>query len=81
MKRRSILKGLSLLPFGSGLIAVVAPLTGAKALRQQTFSRNWVCVLINAGTYTAMTGSLMDELLAIQNASKDFVCSMSYRIS
>jgi uncharacterized pyridoxal phosphate-dependent enzyme len=79
MKRREILKGISLLPFGTGIVAAVAPLTTAKATGKakgrNLFSELGVRTFINAaGTYTAMTGSLMrDEVIeAIQSTSRDF---------
>jgi uncharacterized pyridoxal phosphate-dependent enzyme len=79
MKRRAILKGLSLLPFGTGIAATVVPFTGLKAgpiaKGRNIFRELGVRTFINAaGTYTAMTGSLMqDEVVeAIQQASKEF---------
>lgn len=79
MKRRAILKGLSLLPFGTGIAATVVPFTGLKAgpnaKGRDIFRELGVRTFINAaGTYTAMTGSLMqDEVVeAIRNASKEF---------
>lgn len=79
MKRRAILKGLSLLPFGTGIAATVVPFTSLKAgpiaKGRDIFRELGVRTFINAaGTYTAMTGSLMqDEVVeAIRNASKEF---------
>ncbi|ULQ50722.1 aminotransferase class V-fold PLP-dependent enzyme [Flavihumibacter fluvii] len=79
MKRRAILKGLSLMPFGTGLAATMAPLGAATAAPaskgRNIFKELGIRTFINAaGTYTAMTGSLMqDEVVAaIQNASKEF---------
>jgi L-seryl-tRNA(Ser) seleniumtransferase len=79
MKRRAILKGLSLLPLGTGIAATIAPFSSAKAAPaakgRDLFKELGVRTFINAaGTYTAMTGSLMqDEVVAaIQSTSREF---------
>lgn len=79
MKRRDLLKNLALLPVagvaGATLVtetALAAPVAGAK---RNLFKELGVRTFINAaGTYTAMTGSLMrDEVVeAIKNAAKEF---------
>jgi uncharacterized pyridoxal phosphate-dependent enzyme len=79
MKRRDLLKNLTLLPVagvaGATLVtetALAAPVAGAK---RNLFKELGVRTFINAaGTYTAMTGSLMrDEVVeAIKNAAQEF---------
>lgn len=79
MKRRDLLKNLSFLPFAGGLIGSVVPLRFLKAApsgaKRDLFKELGVRTFINAaGTYTAMTGSLMHDYVveAIQDASKEF---------
>jgi L-seryl-tRNA(Ser) seleniumtransferase len=79
MKRRAILKGLSLLPFGSGIAAALSPTQPLQAAgngkKRSLLNELGVRTFINAaGTYTFMTGSLMREevLEAIQNAAHEF---------
>ena len=78
MKRRDIIKGLSVLPFAGGILGTIAPFE-SKAIppgaKRDLFKELGVRTFINAaGTYTFMTGSLMQEEVveAIRNASKDF---------
>lgn len=80
MKRRDILKGLSIFPFTGSLLgsaflnsASAAPL--AKKARRDLFQELGIRTFINArGTITFMTGSLMHDyvLETINNTSKDF---------
>lgn len=79
MKRRDILKSLSILPFAGGIAASIIPTKSAKAAPSGTgrdlFKELGVRTFINAaGTYTFMTGSLMHDYVVdtIQAASKDF---------
>jgi len=79
MKRRDILKSLSILPFAGGIAAAIIPTKSAKAAPSGTgrdlFKELGVRTFINAaGTYTFMTGSLMHDYVVdtIQAASKDF---------
>lgn len=80
MKRRDIIKGLSLLPFAGGLAGTVLPSQKAAAspaakAGRDLFKDLGVRTFINAaGTYTFMTGSLMrDEVVeAIRATSNDF---------
>lgn len=78
MKRRAILKGLSLLPFGTYAAVQAAPtepVAGPGVKGRDIFKELGVRTFINAaGTYTAMTGSLMqdDVVAAFQNSSRDF---------
>jgi L-seryl-tRNA(Ser) seleniumtransferase len=82
MKRRDIVKGLGLLPFGG---AIAAPLLvpgsaeaappAPKPTKRDLYKELGVRTFINAaGTYTFMTGSLMlpEVLDAINSTSKDF---------
>jgi uncharacterized pyridoxal phosphate-dependent enzyme len=79
MKRRDLLKNLTLLPVagvaGGALISetvAAAPLAGTK---RNLFKELGVRTFINAaGTYTAMTGSLMraEVVEAIKNAAQEF---------
>src|SRR5436190_19865644 len=81
MKRRDILKKLSLLPFAGGLASLypfqsvkASPATDSPASRD-LFKELGVRTFINAaGTYTFMTGSLMHDYVvdAIRGASNDF---------
>lgn len=79
MKRRDIIKGITLLPLAGGFGATATPFQRTKespaAKGRNLFKELGVRTFINAaGTYTFMTGSLMhDEVVeAIQAASKEF---------
>jgi uncharacterized pyridoxal phosphate-dependent enzyme len=79
MKRREILKRLGLLPFAGGLAGSFLPSQSASAspapAKRNIFKELGIRTFINAaGTYTFMTGSLMqDEVVdAWQSASKEF---------
>lgn len=76
--RRQLLKRLSALPFVGGLIGSSAPLTAVASapMYRDYFAELGVRTFINAaGTYTAMTGSLLrDEAKAAYNyASENYV--------
>src|SRR5688572_17128963 len=78
MKRREVLRGLSVLPLAGGILGTVAPFE-AKASppgkKRNLFKELGVRTFINAaGTYTFMTGSLMHEEVvdAIRSSSQDF---------
>ncbi len=79
MKRRDLLKGISVLPFAGGIIGTVAPFQPVKAtppgVKRDLFKELGVRTFINAaGTLTFMTGSLMHDYVldTIMAASKDF---------
>jgi len=79
MRRRDLLKNLSLLPLGGSIAGSVLPSQSAKASRssrkRNLFKELGVRTFINAaGTYTFMTGSLMHDYVVdtIMGASKDF---------
>ncbi|HEY6974688.1 MAG TPA: selenocysteine synthase [Chitinophagaceae bacterium] len=79
MKRRELIKNLSLLPFVGGIAGSVLPFQSAKASnsfrKRNLFKELGVRTFINAaGTYTFMTGSLMHDYVVdtIMGASKDF---------
>jgi uncharacterized pyridoxal phosphate-dependent enzyme len=79
MKRRDLLKGLSVLPVAGGILGTVAPFQSVQAsppgVKRDLFKELGVRTFINAaGTLTFMTGSLMHDYVldAIQAASKDF---------
>lgn len=80
ISRRSILKRLSTVPLLGGLVGTAAPLQSVLA-SPNVAARNLakelgIRTFINAaGTYTAMTGSLMqdDVMETIQSASKEFM--------
>ena len=79
MKRRDILKGLTVLPFAGGIAGSVFPfetVKGAPApVTRDLFKELGVRTFINAaGTYTFMTGSLMHDYVidTIKTASKEF---------
>jgi uncharacterized pyridoxal phosphate-dependent enzyme len=79
MQRRDLIKYLSLTPLAAGA-AVLTPAAAlaAPAAKRDLFKELGVRTFINAaGTYTAMTGSLMHDYVkeAIMNASTDF-CMM-----
>ncbi len=80
MKRRDILKGLSIFPFtgslfGSAFLNSASAAPFAKKARRDLFQELGIRTFINArGTITFMTGSLMHDyvLETINNTSKDF---------
>jgi len=79
MKRREIIKRLSLAPLASGLL-VGTPIESLSAApfpaRRDLFKELGLRTFINAaGNYTSMTASLMhdDVMEAIQSSSKEFV--------
>ncbi|MEP7374300.1 MAG: aminotransferase class V-fold PLP-dependent enzyme [Chitinophagaceae bacterium] len=78
MKRRDILKGLSVLPFAGGALGTLVPFeskANPPGIKRDLFKELGVRTFINAaGTYTFMTGSLMREEVveAIRNTSKEF---------
>ena len=78
MKRRDILKSLSVLPFAGGILGTIVPFE-SKAIppgpKRNLFKELGIRTFINAaGTYTFMTGSLMQEEVveAIRSTSKEF---------
>src|SRR5690242_4961005 len=80
MKRRDILKKLSLIRFAGGVASLypfqskASPIPGAPANRD-LFKELGIRTFINAaGTYTFMTGSLMHDVVTdtIKTASKEF---------
>ncbi len=80
LNRRSLLKHLSAMPLVGGLFGSAAPLTSvlaAPALAPRNLVKELgIRTFVNAaGTYTAMTGSLMEEdvVNTILAASKDFM--------
>jgi len=79
MKRRDLLKGLSVLPLAGGVLGAAAPFETVKASpskkKRNFFKELGVRTFINAaGTYTFMTGSLMHEEVvdAIRSSSHEF---------
>jgi L-seryl-tRNA(Ser) seleniumtransferase len=78
MKRRDVLKNLTLLPFAGVLGNVLSPLAGKASpygKKRDLFKELGVRRFINAaGTLTFMTGSLMHDYVldAINGSSKDF---------
>jgi L-seryl-tRNA(Ser) seleniumtransferase len=81
MKRRDLIKGLSVLPLAGGILsgenaaASVLPASVAAAAKRDLFKELGVRTFINAkATLTLMTGSLMqDEVLeAIKNSSRRY---------
>lgn len=79
MKRRNVLKGLSLLPFAGGTLGSMIPSSAAVAAgtaKRDVFAELGLRTFINAaGTYTSMTASLMPEevMEAINSSAKEFV--------
>src|SRR6266498_4971610 len=79
MKRRNVIKGLSLLPFAGGAIGSVIPSSFAVAApgeKRDVIAELGLRTFINAaGTYTSMTASLMPEEVidAINSSAKEFV--------
>jgi len=80
MKRRQLLRNLSILPFAGGILGSLFPFQTANANfrsrgKRDLFKELGVRTFINAaGTYTFMTGSLMHDYVvdAIRNSSSDF---------
>jgi L-seryl-tRNA(Ser) seleniumtransferase len=79
MKRRNLLKGLSLLPFAGGTVGSIVPSSfaeAAPAAKRDVLAELGLRTFINAaGTYTAMTASLMPQEVmdAINSSAKEFV--------
>ncbi len=79
MKRRNVIKGLSLLPFAGGAFGSIIPSASAIAapgIKRDIFSELGLRTFINAaGTYTSMTASLMPKEVmdAINSSAKEFV--------
>lgn len=79
MKRREVIKNLSILPLAGGIAGAAIPFESANAtppgVKRDLFKELGVRTFINAaGTLTFMTGSLMHDYVldAIMAASKDF---------
>jgi L-seryl-tRNA(Ser) seleniumtransferase len=79
MKRRDLIRNLSFLPLAGGFLGTVFPFRSLKAApsgsKRDLYKELGVRTFINAaGTYTAMTGSLMHDYVvdAMQDASKEF---------
>lgn len=82
MKRRDVIKGLTILPVAGGILGSVMPFdiftassTVTSAAKRDLFKELGVRTFINArGTITFMTGSLMHDyvLETINNTSKEF---------
>ncbi|MEJ7588815.1 MAG: aminotransferase class V-fold PLP-dependent enzyme [Ferruginibacter sp.] len=79
MKRRNLIKNLSLLPFAGGALssvipssATASPLPGKAKVLEQLGLRTFINA---AGTYTSMTASLMppEVMDAINESSKEFI--------
>src|SRR3954452_9580041 len=78
MKRRNVIKGLSLLPFAGRALGSVIPSSYAVAAprKRDVLAELGLRTFINAaGTYTAMTASLMPQEVmdAINSSAKEFV--------
>ena len=76
MKRRQILKTISLLPLAGTAIPSIPLEASANVPKRDVFSEVGLRTFINAaGTYTMLTGSLMtDEVMqAINAVSKKYV--------
>ncbi len=78
MKRRNVIKGLSLLPFAGGALGSIIPYSSVAApgIKRDIFAELGLRTFINAaGTYTSMTASLMptEVMDAINTSSKEFV--------
>ena len=76
MKRRQILKSISLLPLAGTSIASIPLEADAQSPKRDLFSELGLRTFINAaGTYTMLTGSLMtnEVMEAINAASKKYV--------
>jgi len=79
MKRRDILKGITILPFAGGIAGSVIPFDTVKATpksrKRDLYKELGVRTFINAaGTYTFMTGSIMHDYVvdAIQSSWQEF---------
>src|ERR1700712_5208870 len=78
MKRREIIKSLTLMPVFGGVFSRILPaevFAAPAAVKRDLFKELGVRTFINArGTITFMTGSLMHDyvLETINNSSKDF---------
>ena len=78
MKRRNVLKGLTLLPFAGSAIGSMMPsskVIAAAGAKRDVFAELGFRTFINAaGTYTSMTASLMPEevMNAINTSAKEF---------
>ena len=79
MKRRNLLKGITLLPFAGGALGSVVPTSFAVAApgaKRDVLAELGLRTFINAaGTYTSMTASLMPQEVmdAINSSAKEFV--------
>lgn len=78
MKRRDVLKNISLLPLAGGVMGslVTSKALAAPVAKRDVFAELGLRTFINAaGTYTAMTASLMpgEVMEAINQASKEYV--------
>lgn len=78
MKRREVLKNISLLPLAGGVMGslAVSKAVAAPAAKRDVFAELGLRTFINAaGNYTSMTASLMpDEVMdAINSSSKEYV--------
>ncbi|MEP6951630.1 MAG: aminotransferase class V-fold PLP-dependent enzyme [Ginsengibacter sp.] len=79
MKRRNLLKGISLLPFAGGTLGSLIPSSFAVAApgaKRDVLAELGLRTFINAaGTYTFMTASLMpaEVMEAINSSAKEFV--------
>jgi len=81
MKRRDIIRGLTLLPLGGSLLGTIVPAESKAGSRSKSPARRnllqelGIRTFINAaGTYTTMTASLMDDevMNAIDYSAKEF---------
>lgn len=78
MKRRDILKGLSVLPFAGAVVATISPIEAKAAgagLKRDLFKELGLRTFINAaGNYTSMTASLMppEVMDAINSSSHQY---------
>jgi uncharacterized pyridoxal phosphate-dependent enzyme len=78
MKRREVLKNISFLPLAGGVLGslAVSKAVASPTAKRDVFAELGLRTFINAaGTYTAMTASLMPQEVmdAINQASKEFV--------
>ena len=75
MKRRDLIKGMTLIPFSGGVLTSKPVFAEQHLPKQDLFKELGVRTFINArGTITAMSGSLMHDYVldAINSSSKDF---------
>lgn len=78
MKRRDVLKGLSVLPFAGAVVASISPAAAKAAgagLKRDLFKELGLRTFINAaGNYTSMTASLMppEVMDAINRSSQEY---------